>query len=95
MADTGILDRLFYAVPAQIEDATFDNFKQAWKYYGIARVQVVRLDPIRYNPRVLQNEMLLDDEVIGAEFYRLYMQDLFRSLLGTSDDTGLHVHVHV
>ncbi len=82
MADLGLFDLLFAAIPKGIDNLTFVNFKRLWRYYGLSRMHACRLEapPPNVDPSTPFN--LAHEQVHPlAEDYRQHTQDIFRAVL--------------
>jgi hypothetical protein len=81
MAELGLFDLLFAAIPDGIENVTFANFKRLWRFYGMGRLHACRIEASD-QPLSTSNPYNLAHEHAGpgSEDYRLFTHDLYRSV---------------
>lgn len=67
MAELGLIDVLFAAIPDGIEHVTYANFKRLWRYYGMARLHsCFLLSPSYYTSSSSSPAAALPTAIAGA-----------------------------
>jgi len=80
MAELGLIDILFHLVPESPRNCTYHVFKTLWIHYGVARVQVCRIDPINMIDNRVPDFWRHHNDRFSESYYD-FMQDLYRCVL--------------